>query len=142
MRARMSAVGILLLALLLPVTAGAATCFGMASGPTTFGTVVLAIETTAEGFYAVAGEVVGPCPSGATQSVPWAGVAHLTGSGAAHLSGSVPGTASCLPFFFNATLQPPAYTTGTGRVDVPSNGTGGAVTLSPAACPALPQVAR
>jgi hypothetical protein len=99
--------------------------------------MVIAIEGQVEQFLPLVGEVVAPCnTAGAGERVTMTGSARLDAAGDAHFSAAVPGTAACFPYFISGTVPGPAYAAGSGRVDVPSTGQTGAVTLALVACPA------
>jgi hypothetical protein len=130
-------VPVVLLGALVPFPAFAAVCFSVAAGASSFGTMVLAIEGQGEQFFDLVGQVVAPCNSAAAgERVTLTGSARLDAAGNAEFSATVPGTAACFPYLVSGTLQAPAFASGSGRVDVPSTGQTGAVTLAPAACPA------
>jgi hypothetical protein len=123
--------------ILVPFPASAAVCFSVTADTSSFGTMVLAIEGQGEQFFHLVGQVVAPCNTAtATERVTLTGSARLDAAGNAEFSATVPGTAACLPYFISGTLQAPGFATGSGRMDVPSTGQTGAVTLAPAACPA------
>jgi hypothetical protein len=128
---------VVILGILLPCPAVAAVCFSVTAGTASFGTMVLAVEGQGEQFFDLVGQVVAPCSTAAAdERVTLAGSARLDAAGNAEFSATVPGTASCFPYFVSGTLQGPGFASGAGRVDVPSTGQTGAVTLAPAACPA------
>ena len=128
---------ILALGVLVPFSASAAVCFSVTAGTSSFGTMVLAVEGQGEQFFDLVGQVVAPCnTAAASERVTLVGSARLNATGNAEFSATVPGTAACFPYFVSGTLQAPLFASGSGRVDVPSTGQTGAVTLTPATCPA------
>jgi len=126
------------LVVLAPFSAHAAVCFTVTAGSSAFGTMVLAVEGQGEQFFDLVGQVVAPCNTAAAgERVTLVGSARLDAAGNAEFSASVPGTAACFPYVLSGTLlQASLFASGSGRVDVPSTQQTGAVTFTPATCPA------
>lgn len=124
--------------LVLPVQAFAAVCFQSAANTGRTDNIKLTVEGSSEEFFSLVGEAVRVSCS-ATQSAPLSGSAHVRPDGTAHFGAFIAGTASCFPIIISGTLNPPAFNTGSGVIDIPSNDTFGTTTFSAISCPALPQ---
>ena len=128
-----------LVMLLVPLPAYAAVCFRSLSTDTArTDNIKVTLAGSGEEFFALVGEAVRVSCSGSAQSAPLTGTAHLRADGKAHFSVFIGGTAACLPLNISGTLDPPAFNSGSGTIDIPSNDTFGTTTFSAISCPTLP----
>lgn len=122
---------------LLPLPAIAAVCFNASP---LLDVVVMDVAGQGGSFFSLAGEVVGWCGTGT--SMPLSGAAHIRPDGKAHfgisIHGPVGSPATCVPGWYQGTLNAPAFNTGTG---FHRNALGGttALTFVAVTCPTIPQ---
>jgi hypothetical protein len=125
---------------LLPAQGFAAVCFQSTSTDTErTDNIKLAVGAPVEEFFPLLGEAVRVSCSESAESAPLTGTAHLRSDGKAHFSVFIGGTAGCFPLIIEGTLDPPAFNTGSGNIDIPSNETFGTTTFTAISCPSLPQ---
>ena len=108
-----------LVMLLLPVQAFAAGCFRATTPGGTKWDIKVTVEGSAEEFFNLVGEGI-HVSCAATESAPLNGAAHLRSDGKAHFNVVFGGTSHCFPAFIQGILNPPAFNTGSGTVDIPS----------------------
>lgn len=123
--------------LLSPLPALAAVCFRASP---LIDIAVIEVEGAAGPFFSLIGEVVNWC--GTNTSMPLSGSAHIRPDGNAHFGVSIQGVVgtTCAPGWYQGTLNPPTFDTGTG---FHRNAFGSTTTLtfSAVSCPTIPQEA-